>query len=609
MSQNELILDDSTSNDVLFPKQFGRGLVERDLKAYPPGHYMFAPPADIKLIARSEWSARIKEMEETKSRLSDIRMTGNNGQMIPSLNQGQYGYCATADTEVLTENGWVMYPDYDWTTPVGTVNQMTHALEFQRPFEKHVYEYDGEMFYSTNRSLDFGVTPDHQMYVRKWDENKRTLSNQYSFVKMKDLGWYAGFMPSPSGQIGTEIVELEVPGDRRYDGDDFFAMLGLIVSDGYAGGTDNTKNWVSFASFREETREAVAALASRCGFHECPSRKGVWIRYDAGALANWLRENCYVNSVTGALSKKVPGLIKVASMRQIKLFLHWFDDRSRDGVQFYSASRQLIDDLQELHLRIGKRATIGKVPAKEAQLNGKTIRSKDAFVLTVRQADKLSIDRKQHIETDRYKGLVYCAAVPNHTLITRRNGSVLISSNCWAHSSTSCVMMLRAMDNQPYIPLSAFAVAATIKNGRNEGGWGAQSLDFIVSRGIPDQKYWPQGSANLSHGNTECWNNAALHKVTEDWQDLTKAQYDRELTFDQVMTLLLSRIPVVGDFNWWAHSVALLDPVEIEPGSFGVRIWNSWGDEYSNKGMAVLRGNQAIPDGAVAPRATKVSPV
>ena len=64
---------------------------------------------------------------------------------------------------------------------------------------------------------------------------------KYSFVKAKDLGWYTGLMPSPKGWIGTEFVELEVPGDRAYDGDDFFALLGLIISDGYAGGTGNTK--------------------------------------------------------------------------------------------------------------------------------------------------------------------------------------------------------------------------------------------------------------------------------------------------------------------------------------------------------------------------------
>ena len=178
---------------------------------------------------------------------------------------------------------------------------------------------------------------------------------------------------------------------------------------------------------------------------------------------------------------------------------------------------------------------------------------------------------------------------------------------CWAHSSTHAVTLCRAVANMPYVPLSAFAVAATIKGGRDEGGWGAQSLDFIQQRGIPAQSFWPQKDASLRHGTPECWANAAMHKVTEGWIDLDAAQYDRNLTFAQVATCLLSGVPVVGDFNWWGHSVCLLDLVETSPGRFGVRIWNSWADSWGDNGTGILSGSKAIPDGAVAPRVVSPS--
>ncbi len=291
----------------------------RDYTQHPQGCYHATygdAPAEIPLIPRSEWSARIKEMEQTKTRLSDLRRTANGGKPIPSLNQGQWGYCHTADTEVLTDRGFVLWPEYNWSDLLATVNPITHRLEFQLPFEKHVYDYNGLMVYGTGRRLDFGVTPDHQMYVRKWDERARTLSPRYSFVRAEDLGWYSGLLAAPSGQTGTELVELEVPGDRRYDGDDFLALLGLLVSDGYAGGSEGsrpgkgTKNWVSFASFREETRQTILALAARVGFHESPGKRGVFIRYDAGALAEWVRANCYTSRELGAANKRVPELVK-----------------------------------------------------------------------------------------------------------------------------------------------------------------------------------------------------------------------------------------------------------------------------------------------------------
>ena len=199
--------------------------------------------------------------------------------------------------------------------------------------------------------------------------------------------------------------------------------------------------------------------------------------------------------------------------------------------------------------------------------------------------------------------------MPNGTLVTRRNGSVLISGNCWAHSTTSAVMMLRAANNAPYVGLSAFAVAAVIKGWRDEGGWGAQSLEFITSRGVPSEKFWPMRSMNRANDNPQTWENAKLHRVSEGWVDLGAAQYNRNLTFDQAMTCLLCRIPVVTDLNWWSHSVCAIDPVEVEKGSFGIRILNSWGDAWSDRGMGVLSGSRAVMDGGAAPRVVTPSVV
>lgn len=598
----EPIFDDSTPSDVLFPAGMGRGLVPRDYAVDPPE--MFAPPSELALIPRSEWSARIKEQEQLKSRTSDVLLAAE----IPSLNQGPIGYCATADTEVLTPRGWVGYPDYNWTDPVATVSPVTHRMEFQVPFQRHVYDYDGPMIYSTHQRLDFGVTPDHQMYVRKWDEAARTLSPNYSFVRAADLGWYAGFLAAPSGWLGTELVEVEVPGDRRYDGDDFLAMVGIVLSCGCAGGTEKTRNWVSFCSFREADRGRVEALAHRIGFRESPSRRGVFIRYNAGALAEWFRQNAYSGG-SRSPNKRVPDIVKVASVRQIKLFMDWFNDRDRNGRYFYSSSRRLIDDLQELHLRVGRRGSISYAEGRESRFGDKVIRSSGQWTLSVSAGEQLSIERKRQIETDRYRGPVYCAGVPNHTLITRRNGSVLVSSNCWSHSTVGCVQAVRAVNNQPYVPLSAYAVAATIKAGRDEGGWCGLSAKFLRERGVPSQQLWPQGDrAYRRYDTPEVWANAALHKVTEDWTDLTREVYDQNLTFDQLATCLLVGVPCAVDFNWWGHSVMACDLVEVEPGSFGVRIRNSWGDAWGEKGFGILRGQKAIPDGALAIRVAGASP-
>ena len=195
---------------------------------------------------------------------------------------------------------------------------------------------------------------------------------------------------------------------------------------------------------------------------------------------------------------------------------------------------------------------------------------------------------------------VRLAAVGGRPIPSLQQGSY---GYCWAHSTTHAAMIERAVNNQPYVPLSAFGVAATIKRGANEGAWGALSLDFASDRGIPSQAVWPQGDARYKqYDRPEVWADAARHKVGEAWNDVALPAYDRDLSFDQVATCLLTGVPVIGDFMWWRHSVALLDLEEPTPGQFGVRIWNSWGDEWGELGMAVLTGSKAIPDGATALR-------
>lgn len=180
---------------------------------------------------------------------------------------------------------------------------------------------------------------------------------------------------------------------------------------------------------------------------------------------------------------------------------------------------------------------------------------------------------------------------------------------CWAYSTTSCVMLLRARGNQPYVRLSAHGVACIIKSFRNEGGWCGLSAKFHREKGCPSTEFWKEKSMSRSNDKPETWENAAKHKVTEDWVDLTRNVYDQNLTLDQVATCLLNNIPCAVDFNWWSHSVCAMDLVEVESGSYGIRIWNSWGDGWEDRGTGILRGSKAIPNGAVALRVTGASGV
>lgn len=192
---------------------------------------------------------------------------------------------------------------------------------------------------------------------------------------------------------------------------------------------------------------------------------------------------------------------------------------------------------------------------------------------------------------------------------------------CWNHSVTMALILKRALQGLPYVRLSAFFIGCLVKNYRDEGGWGADGLDFAMKNGIPDISHWPEKSMDRYNDNQACRQNALLHRPTETAMDLSAPVYDRNLSEDQAMTLLLSNDPLISDFNWWSHSVCLMDAVIVSQATtnrlqdldfnnindlmvyataFGKRGINSWTDSYGDMGEFVLSGSKAILDGGAA---------
>jgi hypothetical protein len=571
-----------------FPEVWPRRTVYGSAEAFEIGLTPIESVPDV-LIQPSDYGDALKLAHEQKN-MPIYHMQATWCPVGQRYSQDGLGYCAPADTEVLTSSGWKLWPDYNWRDLLATVNPFTHAMEFQFPTQKHVYEYDGDLVCSTNRRLDFRVTPDHMMYVRRFDDRTRSLSTAYNFVRAADLGWYSGFMHAPSGFLGTHIVALEVPGDRRYDGDDFISLIALILSDGYIGASESTRGWVSFCCF-DERYESVARLASRCGFAETKSRSGVWTRFSAHALWTWIKQHCYRDEIIDAATKQIPGLFKWLSERQIKHFLTWYGDQaaSKPMSMYYSSSKHIVADLQELLLRVGKRSTPSWRPARTSVMkDGKAINGRPNCTLVVSDTDRLCIDRRKHIEQEHYKGLVYCATVPNHTLITRRNGSVLISSNCWTWSGTGCMMTTRACEDKDTQLLAPVSMGYLV-NWSNSGNYLESYIKGAREQGVCPAKDWAEvNSTNRSKKYWEEVNQRAKYRLDKVWDLRSSA-----MTQHCISTHCYGRT-IYGAWNWWSHAVELCGIRMAADGKLEWLLHNS----HNESDVIVLTGSKAVPDEA-----------
>ena len=178
---------------------------------------------------------------------------------------------------------------------------------------------------------------------------------------------------------------------------------------------------------------------------------------------------------------------------------------------------------------------------------------------------------------------------------------------CWSYSTGQSIMIDRLKRNLPLVRLNPHATAAIIKKGRDEGGWCGQSAAFGRTNGYAvegtDPGEWPLHSRDLKYDTPALRTEMAKYKIEEEWVDLTRQQYDQNLTRGQLATCGFNNVPGPGDYNWWGHSVCRLRWVRIEKGSWGQLILNSWFG-WGRHGLGVLAGSKAVANGALGIRLT-----
>ena len=107
----------------------------------------------------------------------------------------------------------------------------------------------------------------------------------------------------------------------------------------------------------------------------------------------------------------------------------------------YTCSKRLADDVQEIALKCGYSATITCVKrsipnhwSKEPEYRVNLCETQTAQINLVEARDSWV----------PYKGYVYCATVPNETLLVRRNGKVVYSGNSKVHDTHNIMLACRA---------------------------------------------------------------------------------------------------------------------------------------------------------------------
>lgn len=196
------------------------------------------------------------------------------------------------------------------------------------------------------------------------------------------------------------------------------------------------------------------------------------------------------------------------------------------------------------------------------------------------------------IERNEKLGATLSAIRRQHQLKSSNQGKL---GYCWIHGCVNGMRLLRARHQQSYADLEPTSAGAIIKNYRNQGGNTPEAIRHLAKVGVATTEFWKPNSLDRKLDTPAMRENSARHRLTEWWELKSNS-------FEELATCLLLGFPVTIGLSWWGHMIVAMDLVKIGSDEFGVRIWNSWGDGWGDRGEKILVQQKAIAFDQMCPR-------
>lgn len=355
-------------------------------------------------------------------RLHDEDLTGT----ILEKELGYTHLCYDRETEVLTRGGWVRFDELTEGEAVAQVDTRSLAMSFVVPDAYTRYRYQGEMVRYKSDCVDLLVTPDHRM-VYKDQNDFRVGDDRYNWRVRAAAALPGRFYLPQSVEWNAPDVERVMLGGEWLSGDDYVRFMGAWISEGCTrvrGDVVISQDKGDYADQIEELLKTLPFSFKRIAQGRKRPNHLHFLSYHRALVDDLQR---YGKSG----DKFVPEIIKEMSTRQIALFLQWYEwgdgHRYRKNplkVQYVSKSRRMIDDVQELMLRLGKTGGVQTHPGCW-RVQERVHKHQDGG--GYKWYGKV---RPENTSREAFDDEVFCVSVPHGALLVRRNGKPAVSGNC-----------------------------------------------------------------------------------------------------------------------------------------------------------------------------------
>ena len=367
--------------------------------------------SDLSVVnaARVSFARRKEEMDDADRGLVRFLLRDRHG-------------CYDDATEVLTDTGWKSWPEVTGNELFATRSR-DGVLEYQPSLRLVRKEYRGHMVGFKGMSVDLSVTPDHRVLAASMTTREGRTQPSFSLRPAHSVLW------RPHRHVATAAWTGPAPDQFTFDGHRFSAetllrLVGFFIGDGNLP----QANGLCFNLRKERETAYLHRLAGDAGIEV--RRWGSSYVIPIGPALRDLFARCYSERekvVPAELLRLGPSLLECLLEGLLESDGTRLERSSGTERQtFYTTSRRLADQVQEIALKLGRSASVR--PHRHRPGDGHYGR-KDRWRVTLYAARNsrpaLGRTRSQAGEqmgVDRYDGLIHCVEVPNGTLYVRRNG-------------------------------------------------------------------------------------------------------------------------------------------------------------------------------------------
>jgi len=340
-----------------------------------------------------------------------------------------YDECYAPNMQVLTYYGWKFFSELNEKSILATRSK-NGRLQFQCPTRILTKQFSGKLLEFRHRSFKLTVTPGHNLLISQELNTgyyRNPATKGWNLVTADKASNKNFKMTSVARFDGTSSSIVKV-GDVCFNVEPFMAFMGWYLSEGcYAKDSNRISISQQEGENAIEIRECLSALGIEHKEHLNKKSSVINFYFHDANLHK------YLSQLGNSFDKYIPeNLLNEVNSLPILLDSLYKGDAIRRDVsingygELNTASEKLADTVQRAWLYLGRKATIRQITEKTGTVMYRVRPLQLSYQIF------WNIQKDKRIHKIQYDGPVYCATVPNGTLIVRDKDekTAVVSGNC-----------------------------------------------------------------------------------------------------------------------------------------------------------------------------------